>query len=145
MPSRTVSRLVVMLALAAAVPALAPSALAQSGLRVPDRSAPGIDPTFARGWLAPEFDRFGFAYHWKDSLGQAPGQRMNWSYSFSDRSSLGLSVNAPRELDYDQRQFSVFGRYWFANDWAVSAETQWREPAGSWRPYDLRIGVQRRF
>ena len=143
MPSRTVRRFVVVLA-AAALPALVPCALAQSGLRVPDRSEPGIDPAFARGWLAPEFDRFGFAYHWKDSFGSAPGQRMNWSYTFSDRSSLGLSVNTPRELDYD-RQFSVFGRYWFANDWAVSAETQWREPAGPWRPHDFRIGVQRRF
>ena len=30
-----------------------------SGLRLPERSEPGLDPNFARGWLAPEFDRFG--------------------------------------------------------------------------------------
>lgn len=145
MPSRSISRLVVALAVACAVPTLAQPAFAQSGLRVSERSMQGIDPAFARGWLAPQFDRFGFAYHWKDSFGSSPSQRMDWSYTFSDRSSLGLSLNGPRELDYDQRQFSVFGRYWFANDWALSAESQWREPAGSWRPYDLRIGVQRRF
>jgi hypothetical protein len=114
-------------------------AYGQSGLRVPGRSEPGLDPTFARGWLAPEFDRFGFAaYHW------APGQRMNWSYSFGERTSLGLSMSA-RDMEYDQRNVSVFGRYWFSPDWAVSAESQSREPTGLLRLQDFRIGVQRRF
>jgi hypothetical protein len=39
----------------------------------------------------------------------------------------------------------VFGRYWFASDWAVSAETLSRDAAGLFRLNDLRIGVQRRF
>jgi hypothetical protein len=132
MPSRTLARVFVALALAAAVPAFG-----QSGLRVPDRGEPGLDPGFARGWLAPDFDRFGFAY--------SPSQRMNWSYTFGDRSSLGLSMAAAREFDYEQRQLSVFGRYWFAQDWAVSAETLSREPTGLLRLNDFRIGVQRRF
>ena len=137
---RFFARLLLGTALAAALPALA-----QSGLRVPDRSEPGIDPTFARGWLAPDFDRFGFAtYHWKEAMGFAPSQRMKWSYSFSDRGSLGLSVNSARDYDYD-RQVSVFGHYWFAPDWAVSAETLSREPTGLLRLQDFRIGVQRRF
>lgn len=141
MPSRTYARLFVALALAAALPALA-----QSGLRLPDRSEPGLDPGFARGWLAPDFDRFGFAtYHWKDAVGFAPSQRMNWSYSFGERSTLGLSMASPRDFDYDQRQLSVFGRYWFAPDWAVSAESMSREPSGLLRLQDFRIGVQRRF
>jgi hypothetical protein len=140
MPLPTFARRVVVIALVAAAPAYA-----QSGLRLPERAEPGLDPTFARGWLAPEFDRFGFAsYHWKDAVGSAPAQRMNWSYSFSDRSSLGLSVNN-RDLDYDQRNLSVFGRYWFAPDWAVSAESLSREPTGLLRLQDFRIGVQRRF
>jgi hypothetical protein len=141
MPSRTYARLFVALALAAALPALA-----QSGLRLPDRSEPGLDPSLARGWLAPDFDRFGFAtYHWKDAIGFAPGQRMNWSYSFGERSTLGLSMASARDFDYDQRQLSVFGRYWFAPDWAVSAESISREPSGLLRLQDFRIGVQRRF
>ena len=141
MPSRTVARLIATLALGAAIPALA-----QSGLRPPERSEPGLDPTFARGWLAPDFDRFGFAHpHWKDAIGLAPSQRMNWSYSFGERSSLGLSVNSARDVDFDQRSLSVFGRYWFANDWAVSAESMSREPQGLLRLQDFRIGVQRRF
>ena len=140
MLSRTFARLCVVAALSAALPASA-----QSGLRLPERSEPGIDPTFARGWLAPEFDRFGFAsYHWKDNVGFAPAQRMNWSYTFGERTSLGLSVK-DRDFDYDQRSLSVFGRYWFASDWAVSAESLSREPTGLLRLQDLRIGVQRRF
>jgi hypothetical protein len=140
MLSRPIACFFIALLLAFAIPAFA-----QSGLRVPQRGEPGLDPTFARGWLAPDFDRFGFAnYNWKDPIGVAPGQRMNWSYTFSDRSSLGMSLGS-RELDYDQRQISLFGRYWFAPDWAVSAETQSREPTGLLRLNDFRIGVQRRF
>ena len=137
MSFRTLARRAFVIALAAAAPAYA-----QSGLRVPDRSEPGIDPGFARGWLAPEFDRFGFASY--QAMGFAPAQRMNWSYSFGERTSLGLSVNS-RDYDYDPRALSVFGRYWFANDWAVSAESLSREPTGLLRLQDFRIGVQRRF
>jgi hypothetical protein len=137
--SRLVDRRLLIVALLAAVPAYG-----QSGLRVPERLEMGIDPTFARGWLAPEFDRFGFASpHWKDAAGLSPGTRMNWSYSFGSRTSLGLSVSN-RDLE-DERNVSVFGRYWFSPDWAVSAESQSREPQGLFRLQDFRIGVQRRF
>jgi hypothetical protein len=139
MLSRTISRLVLSVVLA-----LAASAFAQSGLRLPERE-PGIDPAFARGWLAPDFDRFGFAhYHWKDAIGFAPSQRMNWSYSFGERGSLGMSLGA-RDFEYDQRHLSLFGRYWFAPDWALSAEATSRESTGLLRLNDWRIGVQRRF
>ena len=42
-------------------------AIGQSGLHLPDRGEPGLDASFARGWLAPEYDRFGFttSYHWR--------------------------------------------------------------------------------
>ena len=139
MSFRTLARRVLVIALAAAAPAFA-----QSGLRVPERSEPGIDPGFARGWLAPEFDRFGFASYQAMGMGFAPPQRMNWSYSFGERTSLGLSMNS-RDYDYDPRAVSVFGRYWFADNWAVSAESLSREPTGLLRLQDFRIGVQRRF
>ena len=135
---RLPARRLLIVALLAAAPAYG-----QSGIRVPERLEMGIDPTFARGWLAPEFDRFGFASpHWKDAAG-VTGQRMNWSYTFGNRTSLGLSVNN-RDLD-DDRNVSVFGRYWFSPDWAVSAESQSREATGLLRLQDFRIGVQRRF
>src|SRR5918996_5505063 len=66
---------------------------AQSGLRLPQRVEPGLDPTFARGWLAPDYDRFGFALNtWREAVGFAPGQRAQWSYTLSDGSSLGMSM-----------------------------------------------------
>jgi hypothetical protein len=117
-------------------------ALAQAGLRIPDRGE-GLDPTFARGWLAPDYDRFGFAYYtpWRDA-GLAPGSRMHWSYAYGQRGSVGMSVANGREFEPD-RQVSLFGRYSLSPDWAFSAELS-RDSTGV-RPQDFRFGVQRRF
>ena len=121
----------------------AQQAFAQANLR-PDRGETGLDPSFARGWLAPDYDRFGFAYYnpWREG-GLVPGSRMNWSYAFGQRGSFGMGVGNSRELD-QERQLSLFGRYWLGTDWALSAEMASRDAAG-FRPGDLRIGVQRRF
>lgn len=119
--------------------------LAQGGgLRLPERGEPGLDPSFARGWLAPDYDRFGFAYYspWREG-GVAPGSRMHWSYAFGQRGSFGMGVGNSRDLE-QERQVSLFGRYWFSPDWAFSAEMLSRDTTGL-RPQDLRIGVQRRF
>jgi hypothetical protein len=123
----------------------ATQALAQSGLRLPQQAEPGLDPTFARGWLAPDYDRFGFALNnWRETVGFAPGQRMQWSYTLSDGSSLGMSLGPSAYLE--ERQFALYGRYLLSADWAVSAEqTLGRDPSGVPRLQDLRIGVQRRF
>jgi hypothetical protein len=133
-------------ALSTAVLAAVP-ALAESGLKVPERGEPGLDPAFAKGWFAPEYDRFGFAaYQWRDAYGFAPSPRMQWSYALSQRANLSMSVaNNGRDSDLDHRPLSVFGRYWFAPDWAVSAESASRDATGLFRLQDLRIGVQRRF
>ena len=112
------------------------------GLRPPERGEPGLDPSFARGWLAPDYDRFGFANYtpWRDA-GLPPGSRMHWSYAFGQRGTFGMSV-ANRDFE-QERQVSLFGRYWFAPDWAFSAEMS-RDSTGL-RPQDFRFGVQRRF
>lgn len=130
------------LVLCAALPALG-----QSGLRVPQRGEPGLDPALARGWQVPEVDRFGYALHpWRDTMGLAPRERMNWSYEFGSRGNLGMSfMNGMREFDPDNRQYSLFGRYSLTQDWALSAETLSRDPSGLFRLQDFRIGVQRRF
>ena len=121
---------------------VAGQALAQSGLRLPQQGEPGLDPTFARGWLAPDYDRYGSALHnWREAVGFAPGQRMNWSYTLNNRSSLGMSMG---ELE-EQRQLSLYGRYSLTADWALSAETLSRDASGLFRLQDFRIGVQRRF
>ena len=117
----------------------------QSGLRLPLHGEPGLDPTFARGWLAPDYDRFGFALHnWREAVGFAPGQRMHWSYTLNDRGSLGMWMGHGTYLD-EQRQVSLYGRYSLTADWALSAETLSRDPSGLFRLQDFRIGVQRRF
>jgi len=113
---------------------LAASAFGQSGIHLPQRGEPGLDPTFARGWLSSEYDLSGFS-----------SQRPQWSYSFGERGSLGMALNTVRDLDQDSRQMSVFGRYWVNPSWAFSAETLSREPGGLLRLQDIRLGVQRRF
>src|SRR5437868_14930996 len=124
----------------------ASAAFGQSGLRLLDRGEPGLDPSFARGWLAPEYDRFGFAaYHWRDVYRFAAGPRMRWSYAFGERASLSMSLASPRDWDYEARPLSLFGRYSLSPEWAVSAESLSRDASGLLRLQDLRIGVQRRF
>lgn len=133
-----------LLVLAAALAAAAHAA-AQAGLKLPERSEPGLDPRFARGWFAPEYDRFGFvAPHWRDPSMLA-GPRMQWSYAFGDRASLGISLARERDAELEHRPLSVFGRYWFTPNWAVSAESLSSDPLGLLRLQDFRIGVQRRF
>src|SRR5439155_1892374 len=91
-----VRRIVLLGTLLTALPAFA-----QSGLRLPERGEPGLDPMFARSWLAPEYDRFGFAaYHWRP--------RSEWSYQATDRGNLGLSLSTRRYSDLDPRPMSVF-------------------------------------
>ena len=124
----------------------ASQASAQSGLRLPQQGEPGLDPTFARGWLAPDYDRFGFAlYNWREAVGFAPGQRMHWSYTLNDRSSLSMSMNSGAYYLDDNRQVSLYGHYSLTADWALSAETLSRDASGLFRLQDFRIGVQRRF
>ena len=137
-PKATLATLSLLAALAAG------EVLAQAGLRMPERAEPGLDPTFARGWLAPEYDRFGFTqYQWRDATGfSAVPPRMSWAYSFGARADVSLSYNN----NYDYSQLSVFGRWWFSPDWALSAETTSRDQPGFLpRVQDFRFGVQRLF
>jgi len=137
----SLARIAALAGLLAALPAAA-----QSGLRLPDRAEPGLDPSFARSWLAPEYDRFGFAaYQWRDVYGFAPGPRMRWSYTFGERASFSMSLASPRDWDYESRPLSLFGRYSLSPEWAVSAESLSRDATGLLRLQDFRIGVQRRF
>jgi len=120
--------------------------LGQSGLRLPQQGEPGLDPTFARGWLAPDYDRFGFALHtWREAVGFAPGQRMQLSYTLGDRGSLGMSMGSGASYVDENRQVSLYGSYSLSADWALSAETLSRDASGLFRLQDFRIGVQRRF
>ena len=128
-------------------------ALAQDGIRLPARPSAGIDPGLAGGgWLAPERERLGLAqYHWRDSIGFAPSQRVQWSYAFTPRSSLGMSMASGRDFiaepvyGVDVRQYGLIGRYSLAPDWSLSAETLSRDPGTLFRMQDFRIGLRRQF
>lgn len=121
-------------------------AAAETGLRVPARDEPGLDPAFARGWLAPDYDRFGFASQpWRDAWSFAPARRMQWSYDLTRRASLSMSYLDRRESELETRPLSLFGRYWLSSDWALSAESMSRDAGGLLRLHDVRIGVQRSF
>ena len=138
---RTALSGLVPLALLSAAPAFG-----QSGLRMPDRAEPGLDPAFAKGWLAPEYDRFGFAHPLRDSYAFTSSPRVQWSYALGERGNVSMSLaNNARESELEHRPLSVFGRYWIAQDWAVSAESLSRDATGLFRLQDFRIGVQRRF
>lgn len=146
MPSRILARPTLAAALAAASLLASAPAQAQSGLRLPERDAPGLDASFARGWLAPDFDRFGFArHHWSEGMGVTARERMNWSFDLGERGSLGMSMRDARRFGYEPRSLSLFGRYALGEDWALSAETSSQDAPGLFRLQDLRIGVQRRF
>jgi hypothetical protein len=137
---------------AAVLAASALPASAQS-LRLPQRAEPGLDPSFARGWLAPTYDPYGFAnFHWKDSVGFAPSSRLNWSYAVGERGSLGMSYSSgtyasgnydPAALD--GQRYGLSGRYALSSDWSVSAEALSHDPGSLFRLQDFRIGFQRRF
>src|SRR5262245_5411639 len=80
---------------------------AQSGLQASQGT--GLDPAFARGWLSPDFDRFGFVTHpWREGTGFAPAQRSHWTYSPSPRSSFGMSYANREFLDNEARQMSLY-------------------------------------
>ena len=135
MPSRNALRVVL-----AAVALAATAAFAQSTLQ-PSAGGQGLDPAYAKGWLAPDFDRFGFVTpHWREPAGTLV--RRSWTYRLTERGSLGLSYSNGRALD---GHVSLYGRYWFSPDWAFSAESLSREPGGLMRLQDFRIGVQRSF
>jgi hypothetical protein len=128
------------------------SAVAQDGLRMPGRAGSGIDPSLAGGWLSQERDRFGYSqYHWRDAIGFAPTQRMQWSYAFGQQGSVGMSVANGRDFaaepvyGADARQYGLVGRYSLAPDWSLSAETVSREPGSLFRLNDFRIGLRRSF
>ncbi|HEX4928542.1 MAG TPA: hypothetical protein VFV74_11105 [Burkholderiales bacterium] len=133
-------------ALCVAAIAMSAPAYAQSGLRLPRGDEPGLDPTFASGWWAPQYDRFGFASDpGRDRPGFAPGTRLDWSYDLSARARLGMSYAGASELDSPPRPLALFGRYWLSTQWALSAESASRDAPGLLRLQDVRIGVQRRF
>jgi hypothetical protein len=143
--------------LACLASAIAPSAVAQDGLRLPERAiesitgGSGIDPAFAGGWFSPDRERIVLApNNWRESVGFATASRIGWSYPLGQH-SFGMSLASGRYFDTapiygtEAYQYGLFGRYSFAQDWSVSAETVSRMPGTLFRLQDFRIGLRRQF
>ena len=81
-------------------------------------------------------------------------QRLQWSYHVGDRGFFGLSLAqglavesaTPEGLpSADARNLTLFGRYWFLPNWAVSAEAQMQEQIGYARRNGVRFGLRHQF
>jgi YaiO family outer membrane protein len=84
----------------------------------------------------------------------APAHRLQWSYTWNDRDTLGISASRGREVENvvpagllttDVRNLSVFGRYWFAPDWAVVADAGRQQQGNLYRRDGFRLGLRHQF
>ncbi len=86
--------------------------------------------------------------------GSAPSHRLQWSLFFGERNSLGISLAAGREVENvppsalvstDVRNVTLYGRYWFRPDWALSGEASWHEQGDLYRRHGIRLALRHRF
>jgi len=86
--------------------------------------------------------------------GSAPAHRLQWSYSWNDRDQFGVSFARGREVENiapnglltsDVRNLTLFGRYWFHADWAITAEASSHEQGNLYRRDGFRLGLRHRF
>jgi YaiO family outer membrane protein len=84
----------------------------------------------------------------------APAHRFQFSYQYSDLSSVGLAYSTGREFDgtpanglysTDVRNWTLSGRHWFARDWAVTYEALTERYGNLYRREGLRLGLRYRF
>ena len=89
-----------------------------------------------------------------DGGGSAPSHRLQWSHYFNDRDFIGLSVAAGREVENIApaglvtsrvRSLYLTGRWWFAPDWALTAEAGVHEQGSLYRRHGLRLGLRHEF
>lgn len=89
-----------------------------------------------------------------EDRGLTLSQRVQWSYHVGDRGFFGLSLAqglaaesaTPEGLPIaDARNITLFGRYWFLPNWAVSAEAEMQEQVGYARRNGVRFGLRHQF
>ena len=77
-----------------------------------------------------------------------PG-RLQWSYLFGQRASVGLAWASGYEAEANGAEargnLTLFGRYWITPSWAFSAEAVAHEPGGLQPRRALRFGLRHRF
>lgn len=86
--------------------------------------------------------------------GSAPSHRLQWTHYFNDRDSVGVSVGGGREVENvapgglvtsKVRSFYLTGRWWFAPDWALTAEAGVHEQGSLYRRHGVRLGLRHEF
>jgi YaiO family outer membrane protein len=89
-----------------------------------------------------------------EERGVSFSQRLQWSYHVGDRGFFGLSLAHGLAVDTatpeglpttDARNITLFGRYWFMPNWAVSAEAEMQEQVGYARRNGVRFGLRHQF
>jgi len=86
--------------------------------------------------------------------GSAPSHRVQWSYYFADRSSAGISAASGREIESvgpgtlvstDVRNLTLFARYGFHRNWALSADASSHRQGDLYRRHGIRLGLRYGF
>jgi YaiO family outer membrane protein len=82
-------------------------------------------------------------------------QRVQVSYLYGERNTVGLSYTTGREIDNpviplgltlnDARDLTLSGRHWLSTNWALTYDLQSHEQATLARRQGLRLGVSRSF
>jgi hypothetical protein len=106
---------------------------------MPSAASRGSIRRFARGWLAPDYDRFGFALLLA-RRGVRARPRMQWSYA-SARGKPRHGRVATNLRDYEPRPpVSALRPLLARADWAVSARSLSRDATGL-RPQDFALSA----
>lgn len=89
-----------------------------------------------------------------DGSGFGPSHRFQWSYYYSDRSSLGVSASAGTEVESISpggvfssrvRSLSLAGRHEFAPNWFLSYEWLTQHQGDLYTRNGLRLGIRHAF
>lgn len=89
-----------------------------------------------------------------DGGGSAPSHRVQWNHYFNDRDYVGVSAASGREVENvaptglvtsKVRSLYLTGRWWFAPQWALTAEAGVHEQGSLYRRHGVRLGLRHEF
>ena len=90
-----------------------------------------------------------------EGAGSAPAHRFQLNHYYGERSSIGIAYTTGRETENvgpprgvitsDVRDWTITGRHWFANDWALAYDLLTHEQGTLYRRKGLRLGIRHRF
>lgn len=90
-----------------------------------------------------------------EGAGSASAHRLQLSYYYANRSSVGLSYATGREVEYtgptrgvistDVQNWTLNGQHWFAPAWALTYDVVQHEQGSLYRRQGLRLGIRHSF